>query len=93
MPSLMNPNQGFFPNPMGGYNMGGYPSYPYMPPTPYGFMNGPMNYGGFYPQNPGYYGNSFGGYAATQQQQQQQQTSHIGGGGAGMGGFQPPFGG
>ncbi|XP_034235874.1 chitin synthase 8-like [Thrips palmi] len=92
LPSFHSPNQGFFPSPMGGYNVGGFPSYPY-PPSPYGYMNGPFNYGGFYPQNPGYFGQNFGGYAATQQQQQQQQSSQIGAGGSGMGGFQSPFGG
>lgn len=100
MPPFLNPNSGFFPSPPGGYGMGGFPTNPY--PSPYGYMNGPingpingpMNYGGFYqPFNPGFYGNSFGGYSTTQQQQQQQQTSQMGTGGAGMGGFQPSFGG
>ncbi|KAJ1524091.1 hypothetical protein ONE63_010627 [Megalurothrips usitatus] len=90
MPSFGNPNTGLFQGPLG-YNMGGFPSYPY--PPPYGYMGGPMNFGGYYPTSPNFYGNSFGGYSTQQQQQQQQQMSQMGAGSAGVGGFQPPFGG
>lgn len=88
-----NPYNGFGGSPFGGFGMGAYPSNAGVYPpyaSPYGYLGGPMNYGGFYPSNPGYFGNTFGGYSTTQQQQQQQ-VSHSGSGGTGIGGFQPPF--
>lgn len=81
MPPFLNPTGGFFPNAQSPYNYGGFQPSLYF--SPYGYMNGPFNYGNFYPPN--FYGNSFGGFAATQQQQQQQ-VSQIG-----TGGIQPTF--